>query len=329
MRDLEVQFNAKKQSLYHIRMAEIKRSTLSEANQKRASEVFRDIAEGMIKAQGQEIKDVVSLIDSSNIRVAGRGSEWTKPTETRCGKGLKLHIQFANKTESIEFASITGTNVNDITEAQKFELENGKIYVFDKGYLDFNWWNKIAMTNAYFVTRTKKNTAYKVIEEKSTADCSDLIIKDCIIELRNKNPRGGAKNLLAGKALRLVEVYDKEHDKKYEFISNLLDATADEIADYYKQRWRIELLFKWLKQNLKVTKFLSENENAIKIQIYVAIIAYVLIGMLKRLSGDRFKRSIDLMSWIRIAIFSSHTTLRPPIDRKSSINPNQLTMNIL
>jgi hypothetical protein len=232
------------------------------------SMVFRDIASELIRGQGNEIKDVVSLLDSSNIRISGRGSDWTEATKTRCGKGLKLHIQCGGKSKLIEAASITHTNVNDITEAKEFVLEEGRIYVFDKGYLDFNWWNKIACMNSYFVTRIKKNTAYKIIEERSIEGCSENIVSDKVIELTNKNPGGGRKNLLANKALRLVEVYDRERQKTYLFISNILDKGADEISLCYKQRWGVELLFKWLKQNLKVTKFLSESENAIKTQIY-------------------------------------------------------------
>lgn len=317
LRDLEIRFNAKTQNHYHLRSQLIKKSTLADANKSRDSMVFRDIANELIKGQGCEIKELVSLLDSSAIRVSGRGSDWTKATQTRGGQGLKLHIQCGSVSKSIEGASVTATNVNDITEAREFSLEEGRIYVFDKGYLDFNWWNKIASINSYFVTRIKKNTAYKIIEERSIEGCSKDIVSDKIIELTNKYPGGGRKNLLSSKALRLVEVYDRERQKTYQFISNILDKGADEISMYYKQRWGVELLFKWLKQNLKVTKFLSESENAIKTQIYIAIIVYVLIGMFKRLCGDVFRRNIDLLSWIKIAIYSSHTPLKPPTKQQN------------
>ena len=135
--------------------------------------------------------------------------------------------------------------------------------------------------------------------------------------------------MLAGKTLRLVEVYDLAGQKTYQFISNILDKGADEISMYYKQRWGVELLFKWLKQNLKVTKFLSESENAIKTQIYIGIIVYVLIGMFKRMCGDVFRRNIDLLSWIKIAIFSSHTPLKPPIIQHSLNQKYQLRLGAL
>lgn len=317
LRDLEIRFNAKSQNHYHLRSRPVKKSTLADANKNRSSAVFRDIANEVIAGQGREINDIVSLLDSSTITISGRGSQWTEETKTRCGKGLKLHIQCGGNSKLIEAASITHTNVNDITEAKEFVLEEGRIYVFDKGYFDFNWWNKIASMNSYFVTRIKKNTAYKIIEERSIEGCSENIVSDKVIELTNKNPGGGRKNLLANKALRLVEVYDREHQKTYLFISNILDKDADEISTHYKHRWGVELLFKWLKQNLKVTKFLSESENAIKTQIYIAIIVYVLIGMFKKMCGDIFRRNIDLLSWIKIAISSSHTPLKPPIKQRN------------
>lgn len=317
LRDLEIRFNAKSQNHYHLRSRPVKKSTLADANKNRSSFVFRDIANDLIAGQGNEIKEVVSLLDSSMIRISGRGSEWTEDTKTRCGRGLKLHLQCSGGDKAIEAASITHANINDITEAKEFSLESGRIYVFDKGYLDFNWWNKIAYINSYFVTRIKRNTAYKVIEERSIEGCSEDIVSDKIIELTNKHPGGGRKNLLAGKALRLVEVYDRGRQKTYLFISNILDKDADEISLCYKQRWGVELLFKWLKQNLKVTKFLSESENAIKTQLYIAIIVYVLIGMFKKMCGDIFRRKIDLLSWIKIAIFSSHTPLKPPTKHTS------------
>jgi IS4 transposase len=324
LRDLVIRFNANSQSHYRLRCGALKRSTLSDANKNRCNEVFRDIANQLIRDQNQEIKDVVSLIDSSLIRIDGRGSEWTEATETRCGKGVKLHIKCGSNSKAIEDVSITGTNVNDITEAQNLLLEEGKIYVFDKGYMDFNWWHKIDLSKAYFVTRIKKNSRYKVIQERTLEGCSEKIVRDFVIELTNTHPRGGKKNLLAGKALRLIEVYDPEHQKTYQFISNLMDERADRISDYYKERWGIELLFKWLKQNLKMKVFLSENENAIKTQIYIAIIAYVLIGMLKKLYGGAFDRAIDLLSWLKVSILSARTPLRPPNKKQNLLNTSNL-----
>jgi|688.fasta_scaffold381825_2 hypothetical protein len=328
LRDLEIRFNTNKKIQLSLKSGMLRRSTLSDANRNRSSDVFRDIANELIMNERKELKEVVSLIDSSIIRVDSRGSEWTKATETRCGKGLKLHIQCGGNNRAIERVSITPTNVNDITEAKQFDLESEKIYVFDKGYLDFNWWHKIDEVGSYFVTRIKKNTSYRVVKELDIQGSSEAIVNDKVIELVNKTPRGGKKNLLACKELRLVEVYDKERKKTYLFISNLLHASSDEISMHYKQRWGIELLFKWLKQNLKLTKFLGENENAIKIQIYIAIIVYLLISRLKEMYKGIFTRNIDLLSWVKVAIFSNSALLRPPMKKQNINNKNQFCLAV-
>ena len=307
LRDLEIRFNSKPQHHYHFNTSAVRKSTVSDANKNRNNSTFRDIALGLVGKQRAEITDLVSVLDSSIINVKSRGSEWAEKTKVRSNKGLKLHIQCGLPSDSIEHAVITATNINDITAAQDFSLESGKIYIFDKGYTSFNWWHKIASMEGYFVTRSKKNMAYKVVKELDISKCSTRIVRDSIVELTNKDQGGGRKNPLAGRALRLVEMYDAEYNRRYNFISNLFDESADGIANYYKQRWSVELIFKWLKQNLKLTKFLSENENAIKIQVYVSIVAYVLIGKLQRMSCGAFSRMIDVVSWIKIAIFSSHT----------------------
>lgn len=313
LRDLEIQMGTKQHNIYSIKTKEIKRSTLSDANKKRNSDVFRDIALSLVRSQKKDIQNITRLIDSSIIRVDGRGSSWTKPSETRHGKGLKLHIEFGNENSTIHSFWVSHTNVNDITKAQKIELEKDKIYIFDKGYFDFNWWHKIDSCKSYFVTRIKKNTVYKIIQKNSTKHCSKQVITDQIIHLINKNPRGGKKNLFANKPLRLIEYHDTIQNKIYFFISNLLSESAEKIALLYKQRWDVELLFKWLKQNLKITQFISENENAIKTQIYVAIIAYVLIKMFKEKLNIIHLRTIDLMSWIKISLISVY--IPPPIHR--------------
>ena len=322
LRDLEIRFNSHSQYHYHLRTQRLKKSTLSDANRNRDCLVFRDIANAIIKGQDKELQTIISLIDSSLIRVDGRGAAWTDATKTRCGKGLKLHVK-SDGNGIIEDALLTATNVNDISAASTIALEKNRVYVFDKGYNSFDWWHKIGLCKAYFVTRIKKKTAYRIVKEREISGM-DNVMRDCAIILTNKHPRGGKKNPLAGKELRLVEVYDKEHDKTYQFITNLLDESATTIGDYYKSRWGIELLFKWLKQNLKVTKFLGESENSIKVQIYIALIAYVLLCKFKKLSGTAFKRVIDLLYWIRATIYSCNTSFTPPPPKTKIVDYNQL-----
>tara|TARA_R110002124_G_scaffold216847_1_gene382647 strand:+ start:111 stop:1286 length:1176 start_codon:yes stop_codon:yes gene_type:complete len=310
LRDLETILNSHKEHLYHLGSKRVSRSTLSEANQTRGHEVFRDLAVSMLplaRRDAGELKDVVSILDASPIRLAGRGHDWADETCTWAhNQGLKLHVQFAPAAEQVEFVEVSNGNVNDITVGREISLEAGRIYVFDKGYCDYNWWNDIAEAGSGFVTRLKTNAAFAVKKERKIANSqAGYILADQIIELTNAKPRAGKVNHLAGKPLRLIEIpHPGGKNKRFWIVSNDLTSSADQIADWYKQRWAIELLFKWLKQNLKIKRFIGESRNAILIQIYVAIIAYVLLKLFRKMSpGGDFDRLKDAVVYIANNLF--------------------------
>lgn len=300
IRELAIQFNTMQNKNY----TEVKRSTFSDANTFRSSAFFEALCKTLVDKQQNDVNDALRLFDSTPIIISGRGSEWVLARSTRHIKGLKVHIQLAPQQLRINQMIITPPNVNDITVAKSWEPTAGTINIFDKGYFDFNWWHKIHLSGAYFVTRTKKNTKYKVIQENTrTKDTSDGILSDQLILLQNKNPRGGKINLLADIPLRLVTYFDSIHRKTYTFITNLLTVPPEEIAAYYKMRWEIEIFFKWLKQNLKIKRFLGTNENAIKIQIYTAIITYILLRELAKTFKLEFIRMKDLLAWIKMVVY--------------------------
>jgi putative transposase len=150
-----------------------------------------------------------------------------------------------------------------------------------KGYCDYNWWKAIEDKGSHFVTRLKKNAAYTLLHTYPVAEeDKGFILKDSLITLSNKHPRGGKNNDLAGSPLRLIEIrHPSSTEKPFHIVTNAVNASASSIAGWYKERWSIELLFKWLKQNLKIRRFLGESRNAIMIQIFVAIIAYALLKL--------------------------------------------------
>ncbi len=311
LRDIENLFDHHKSHHYHLHCKGVKRSTLADANNVRDYRVFADIAQtlmAMDRRKHKKTKLLLSALDSSPIRLCGRGHDWAEKTRVRLhSQGFKLHLMVTPGNGAIDYANITDMNVNDITDARNMTLESGRIYVFDKGYLDFNWWHEICEAGSHFVTRIKKNTAYKVLEIRPLLpDENDNILKDMVIELTNKRPRGGKTNRLAGRRLRLIEI---EHpggkkDSPFYIISDMMDATASEIADCYKQRWSIELLFKWLKQNLKIKRFMGESRNAILIQIFVAIIAYMLVRLYRKLLANNFTgRLKDLLVTLKTGLF--------------------------
>lgn len=204
---------------------------------------------------------------------------------TRCARidGLKLHLSIEPTTRRADYLDVTEAKINDITAIQQMPLESGKIYVFDKGYCDYNWWHAIKQSGSSFVTRLKENAACKAIEVHEISDENQgFILKDETIILTNKAPRGGKINTLAGVPLRRITIA-RTDKKPLVLVCNDMEKAADIIAQHYKDRWKIELLFKWLKRYLHVKTFLGETENSIKIQLYCAIIAYCLLWLHRHL----------------------------------------------
>jgi IS4 transposase len=168
---------------------------------------------------------------------------------------------------------------------RRIEIEENAIYAFDKGYCDYNWWHEIDNKGALFVTRYKNNAALTIIKvnEIPMAD-RDTVLSDEVVKFKYKHPGGSRKNRYE-KPLRRVVIARPEHDTPLVLATNDMTRSALEIAEIYKKRWLIELFFKWIKQNLKIKKFLGRSENAVKIQIYSALISYLLIALYRYTHG--------------------------------------------
>lgn len=299
LRDLCIQFNSMNNKAYF----KTSRSTISDANTNRDSEVFGDICADLIAKQAPKIAGFLRVLDSSPVLVAGKGSEWTLKSSTRHIHGLKIHVRLEPDNSNIDQFQITLPNVNDICVAKTWDIIPETINIFDKGYFDFNWWHKIHEAKAFFVTRLKKNTAY-IIEKENELPLSTMpeILNDQHIKLKHKTPRGGKVNLLASITLRLIKYRDPVNNKDFYFVSNDLMSTAEDIAQFYKIRWDVELFFKWIKQNLKIKTFLGQSENAIKIQIYTAVIAFLLLQQLRQQVQTTHTRLKDFFSWVKIMV---------------------------
>lgn len=308
LRDLEIQLSSFQKNMAHMGMNKVTRSSFSDANRTRSSDTFKDIVEKLIPLSQLslgELTDCISILDSSTITIKGRGSEWTEDTKIRTGQGLKIHAEYLYGNESINSIYIKPTNINDITASYDLEIRDGWTYLFDKGYYDYNWWHRIHISNAFFVTRAKKNAKITILKERKLDKKLNPYIKsDNYVVVGKKHISGGKLNSLVNTTLRLIVAINPEDNKEYTFITNNLSESPSVIAGYYKMRWAIELLFKWLKQNLKIKKFLCRNENGIKVQIYAAIITYILLGMYKRMHGNHFNRMIDLISHMKTVMFT-------------------------
>jgi len=287
-----------------------KRSTLGDANQRRNADVFGAIYNKLFIKYGHyisdsRIKDIIDkqieIFDSTTIslfkdilKCVGR-----KPKSGKRKGGIKVHTVI-NVDESVpKMIWFTDAASHDHILLSKLKMDANTIYVFDKGYNDYKAFQRFSDNKTGFVTRIKDNAVYTIKEQLELDDCihsgvqSDEIIVLTIKEGKTEKPL----------RLRKIRFYDRVLKREFEFITNLFDMRADLVAAIYKLRWQIELLFKQLKQNFPLNYFLGDNENAIKIQIYCALIANLLMTVIQK----KLKRSwafSNLVSFCKIHLFN-------------------------
>lgn len=263
--------------LYHVGAKPVSRSTLADANAQRPCAVFGELFTAMI-AQAQRglrraIGEATYLIDSTSVRLSGLGSEWARFSAMACG--AKVHVIYDPDADRPIYVAVTAAKVNDITAAQAMPIEAGATYVFDLGYYDYGWWAKMDAAGCRIVTRFKSNTPLTVKAEFEVPE-GGSILSDRIGLLPQRQAKS-RKNPFSA-PVREVRVRIGT-GKILRILCNDLDASAQEIADLYKRRWAIELFFRWVKQTLKIRHFLGTSENAVRIQIAVALIAFLLLRM--------------------------------------------------
>jgi putative transposase len=280
LRGLETAINANAHQHYHLGTGEIARSTLSDASARRPTQIFAETfamlsatADRQTRSEGTAL---VELIDASPIPL-GKLCKWSKWNGRI--RGMKLHVVYDPQADRLCCVEITPANVNDVEIGQRTPIKAGTTYVFDKGYCHFGWWRKINDDGAFFVTRAKVNMRLRAVErrpvEQSAGD-GFTIINDAEVVLTSK---GNARLPIPLRRIRVK----RDKGGTLILITNDLTRTAVEIGALYKRRWQIELLFRWIKQHLRIRKFLGRNENAIRLQILAAMIAYVLLRIAARL----------------------------------------------
>jgi hypothetical protein len=265
--------------LYHVGAKKVCRSTLSDANAERPVAVFAELLQLMMSHAHRHLRrklaETTYLIDSSCVRLNARSAAWARFSAGVCG--AKVHVIYDAAADRPIYAAISAANVNDISVAQQMPLEPGATYVFDLGYYDCRWWAKLDAAGCRIVTRFKANTPLTVVEELAVP-AGGAILSDRIGFLPARQARS-RRNPMAD-AVREVRVAT-ETGKVLRILSNDLDAPATEIADLYRRRWAIELFFRWVKQTLRITRFVGTSENAVRIQIAVALIAFLLLRLVQ------------------------------------------------
>jgi len=262
--------------LYHVGAEPVARSTLSDANAQRPNAVFAELFALLVdrahRGLRRKIAETTYLIDSTGVRL-NAASGWARFSAGVCG--AKVHVIYDADADRPIYAAISPANVNDITAAQAMPIVAGATYVFDLGYYDYGWWAALDAQACRIVTRFKSNTPLYLVEELPAPEGSN-ILSDRIGHLPARQAKS-RKNPMQN-AVREVRVRIQT-GKVLRILSNDLDASAQEIADLYKRRWAIELFFRWVKQTLKITRFIGASENAVRIQIAVALIAFLLLRM--------------------------------------------------
>ena len=315
LRDLEIAFNSQTQLKNLLKCNEVRRSTLSDANARRPAGCFLWIAEKLMsllpRKQRKEVNKVVRKLDSSPIQLKGRGyDEWTFSNKTLRCQGIKLHVEYDSEVVAPTRVQLSRANVDDSSVGRSWPILPDTIYVFDKGYYDFNWWWSIHRKGSFFVTRLKRNVAIQITQMNLVS--GNDVLEDNLFRFKNKAPRGGKRNLYTDELRQLI--VKREGKDPIVIVTNLLDISAETISELYKERWDIELFFKWIKQNLRIKKFLGKSENAVKTQIAIALILYLLIALFNIYEANK-KSMHQLLIWIRHnwSLMKTHYKLwKPP-----------------
>lgn len=280
LRDCVIALQAHRDKLYHLGIGKnVTRSNLSKANEQRDYRIFEDFAYYMIAEARNKRADRtfgfdghIYAFDSTTIDLCLSLFEWAKFRRKK--GGIKVHTLFDVEAGIPTFACITEARVNDINAMDEIPYETGSYYIFDRGYNDYSRLYAINKLGATFIVRAKKNALYKRLSWKRRLEHN--VLSDSGIRFA-----GYYKKDDYPEPLRLIKYWDEENQREFTFLTNNFDLTALQVAELYHQRWQIELFFKWLKQHLKIKHFYGTSLNAVKIQVYVAIITFCLVAIVK------------------------------------------------
>ena len=281
LRDLIVALDVHQSKRYHLGLGRepVAKTTFATANQNRDYRIFEEFAFYMMDlARSKRAVDIFKLkgkvyaFDSTTIPLCLSVFWWAKFRKKK--GGVKAHVLYDLESQVPAYFHITTASVHDSKAMKGIPYESGTYYVFDRGYNAFKELNRIHQHESFFIVRAKKNLQYKCIKwrrrmPRNVLIDSEIMLTDYITSKKYKEK------------LRLVKFYDEEQGREFSFLTNAFHLSSLEVADLYKNRWQIELFFKWLKQHLKIKKFWGRTENAVRIQISAAIIAYCLVAIVQ------------------------------------------------
>jgi putative transposase len=317
LRGLEAVWNANSHHHYHLGAGPLARTTLSDANARRPLAIFSEtfamlsgLADRTLRQEGGQM---LRLIDATPIPL-GQLIQWARWNGRI--RGLKLHVVYDPVSDNPTHIAITHADVNDVEVGEQVRLEAGFTYVFDKAYCKYRWWTCIHDAGAKFVTRMKTSSRFRATRRrplKKPKGDGFTVIDDAEVRLVSK---GDSKLSIPMRRIRVR----RDDGAKITLITNDLKRSPLEIAALYKKRWQIELLFRWIKQHLKIKTFLGRNDNAIRLQILAAMIAYVLVRIAARQSCSKMP-PIRFADLLRQRLFT-RTTI-DQIDKSPDVHPSK------
>jgi IS4 transposase len=328
LREIEAGLKSHEARIYHLGARAARRSTLSDANALRPSAVFAELfalLAGLARpGLRRKTRDAVRLIDSSGLKLSSLSKDWA---EFSVGVyGAKLHVIYDPDADCPLYFATSAANVNDITEAKTMPIEAGATYVFDLGYYDYGWWTKLDAAGCRIVTRLKRNTPLHDTIKRCVPKRETNILSDRTGRLpekmtyRNRNP--------FQKRVREIAVLT-ETGKVLRIATNDLKSSARRIADLYKRRWQVELFFRWIKQTLKIKRFLGTSENAVRVQVATALIAFLILRLAQKCQ-QVVKSPLSFARLVRANLFHKRSlaTLLEPFQPPSA-NPDQRALAFL
>ena len=286
LRDIQSNLESQQEKLYHLGAKKIARSTLARINEEQPASLYQQLFSNLLKhcenskiAHKFRFKNPLYSLDASHIDVSLSLCAWAKVHESKAS--IKLTVGLNHSNTIPEFVALGNGIENDMVQGRPLKFPSGSIVVFDKGYVDYQWFAEMTDEKVSFVTRLRPKTVYQVKSKNKILTCKG-ILADESIELCSDY----AKKRGAPKLLRRIEFYDKAKKRTFEFLTNNFHLAASTIAAIYKDRWKVELFFKAIKQNLKLKAFIGRSRNAILTQIWIALIAYLLVSFAKHLAQE-------------------------------------------
>lgn len=306
LRDICTCLKAHRNKLYHLGIKQsVNQSSLSRANERRNYLIFADFGNYLIQEvrpryASESIPDVdinneVFALDSTTISLSIKLFNWAPGKYSR--GAVKIHTLLDLRGNIPSFILISDGKYHDSNVLDVLNPIPGAVYIMDKAYIDFKALFEMQKSGAFFISRSKSSMDYKILETNYNIDENTGLRSDKIIELN-----GNKSKKLYPEPLRLIKFYDVENDNELSFLTNNFDITALEIANLYRNRWQIEIFFKWIKQNLTIKKLWGHTENAVNIHIWIAICTYLIIAKVKH--DLRSQLSIyEIMQILSISVF--------------------------